>query len=31
MYKVKMDGRVLYYPGDEEAALINPVLKLQTG
>lgn len=31
MYKVKMDGRVLYYPGDKEAVLINPVLKLQTG
>lgn len=31
MYKVKMDGKVLYYPGDKEAALINPVLKLQTG
>ena len=31
MYKVKMDGKILYYPGDEEAALINPVLKLQTG
>lgn len=31
MYKVKMDGQVLYYPGDKEAVLINPVVKLQTG
>lgn len=31
MYKVKLDGKVLYYPGDKEAVLINPVLKLQTG
>lgn len=31
MYKVKMDGQVLYYPGDKEAVLINPTVKLQTG
>ncbi len=31
MYKVKMDGRTLYYPGDKEATLINPVIKLMTG
>ncbi len=31
MYKVKMDGLTLYYPGDKEAALINPVLRLQAG
>mgnify|MGYP001049333483 CR=1 FL=1 len=31
MYKVKMDGKVLYYPGDKEAVLINTILKLQTG
>lgn len=31
MYKVKMDGQILYYPGDKEAVLINPTAKLQTG
>lgn len=31
MYKVKMDGEVLYYPGDREAVLVDSVLKLQTG
>lgn len=31
MYKVKMDGQVLYYPGDKEAVLLNPIVKLQTG
>ena len=31
MYKVKMDGQVLYYPGDKEAVLTNPTIKLQTG
>ena len=31
MYKVKMDGQVLYYPGDHEAVLINSTIKLQTG
>lgn len=31
MYKVKMDGQVLYYPGDKEAVLTNPTVKLQTG
>ena len=31
MYKVKMDGQILYYPGDKEAVLINPVLNLQAG
>lgn len=31
MYRVKIDGRDLYYPGDKEAVLINPVLKLTAG
>lgn len=31
MYKVKMDGQTLYYPGDNEAVLINSTVKLQTG
>ena len=31
MYKVKLDGRTLYYPGDKEAVLTNPTLNLQTG
>ena len=31
MYKVKMDGQTLYYPGDKEAVLTNPTLNLQTG
>lgn len=31
MYKVKMDGQVLYYPGDKEAVLTNPTVNLQTG
>ena len=31
MYKVKMDGRTLYYPGDKEAVLTAPTVKLQTG
>lgn len=31
MYKIKMDGQTLYYPGDKEAVLTNPELNLQTG
>lgn len=31
MYKIKLDGKILYYPGDREAAVINPELDLQTG
>ena len=31
MYKVKMDGQVLYYPGDKEAVLTAPTVNLQTG
>lgn len=31
MYKVKMDGQTLYYPGDKEAVLTDPILNLQTG
>lgn len=31
MYKVKMDGQVLYYPGDKEAVLTAPTANLQTG
>ena len=31
MYKVKMDGRTLYYPGDKEAILTAPTVRLQTG
>lgn len=31
MYKVKMDGQTLYYPGDKEAVLTDPTLNLQTG
>lgn len=31
MYKVEMDGQILYYPGDKEAVLTNPTVKLQTG
>ena len=31
MYKVKMDGQVLYYPGDKEAVLTAPAVNLQTG
>lgn len=31
MYKVKMDGQTLWYPGDKEAVLLNPIVKLQTG
>lgn len=31
MYKVKMDGRTLYYPGDKEAVLTAPTVRLQTG
>lgn len=31
MYKIKMDNKVLYYPGDEEAVVIEPELNLQTG
>ena len=31
MYKAKMDGQTLYYPGDQEAVLIDPTVDLQTG
>ena len=31
MYKVKMDGQTLYYPGDKEAVLTNSVLNLHVG
>lgn len=31
MYKVKMDGRTLYYPGDKEAVLTAPTVRLRTG
>lgn len=31
IYKIKSDGKVLYYPGDRQAAVINPELDLQTG
>lgn len=31
MYKIKLDGKILYYPGDRQAAVINPELDLQTG
>lgn len=31
IYKIKLDGKVLYYPGDRQAAVINPELNLQTG
>lgn len=31
MYKIKLDGKILYYPGDRLAAVINPELNLQTG
>ena len=31
MYKIKLDDKVLYYPGDKEASVINPELNLQTG
>ena len=31
MYKIKLDGKILYYPGDREVAVINPELDLQTG
>lgn len=31
IYKIKLDGKVLYYPGDQLAAVINPELNLQTG
>lgn len=31
MYKVRIDGKTLYYPGDKEAVLLNPTVKLQTG
>lgn len=31
MYKVKMDGQTLYYPGDKEAVLTGPTVTLQTG
>nr|WP_295272639.1 phage tail protein [uncultured Blautia sp.] len=31
MYKIKLDSKVLYYPGDKEASVINPELDLQTG
>lgn len=31
IYKIKLDGKVLYYPGDRQAAVINPELDLQTG
>lgn len=26
-----MDGQILYYPGDKEAVLVNPILNLQAG
>ena len=31
IYKIKLDGKVLYYPGNRQAAVINPELDLQTG
>lgn len=31
IYKIKLDGKVLYYPGDRQATVINPELDLQTG
>lgn len=31
IYKIKLDGKVMYYPGDRQAAVINPELDLQTG
>ena len=31
MYKIKLDDKVLYYPGDKEASVINPELNLQAG
>lgn len=31
IYKIKLDEKVLYYPGDRQAAVINPELDLQTG
>lgn len=31
IYKIKLDGKILYYPGDRQAAVINPELDLQTG
>ena len=31
IYKIKLDGKVLYHPGDRQAAVINPELDLQTG
>lgn len=31
IYKIKLDGKVLYYPGDRQTAVINPELDLQTG
>lgn len=31
MYKIKLDGKILYYPGDRQAVVINPELDLQTG
>lgn len=31
MYKIKLDDKILYYPGDKEASVINPELNLQTG
>ena len=31
MYQITLDDKTLYYPGDREAAVINPQLNLQTG
>ena len=31
MYKIKLNDKILYYPGDKEASVINPELSLQTG
>lgn len=31
MYTIELDGKCLYYPGDPEAALLDPVLTLEVG
>lgn len=31
MYKIKLNDKILYYPGDKEASVINPELSLRAG
>ena len=31
IYKIKLDDKILYYPGDRQAVVVNPELHLQTG